>query len=134
MGRGSNLLIPDKGVRGLVLRLTKPFFRQIEMLEDGRVRAGAGVRLKELCGFMRKHEIAGFEFLEGIPGNVGGALKMNAGAMGGWISEVISEVVLMSYHGDISVVPFEDLHFGYRHCLELDDMIGLGVIFKAGSV
>ena len=133
MGRGSNLLIPDKGVRGLVLRLTKPFFRQIEMLEDGRVRAGAGVRLKELCGFMRKHEIAGFEFLEGIPGNVGGALKMNAGAMGGWISEVISEVVLMSYHGDISVVPFEDLHFGYRHCLELDDMIGLGVIFKAGS-
>lgn len=132
LGRGSNLVIPDTGVRGLVIRLSKPFFQLIEELEDGRVRAGAGVRLKELCGFMRKRKIAGFEFLEGIPGNVGGALRMNAGAMGGWISEVVSEAVLMNYHGDISVVPFEELHFGYRHCRELNDKIGLGVIFKTG--
>ena len=132
LGRGSNLVVPDTGVQGLVIRLSKPFFQQIEVLEDGRVRAGAGVRLKELCGFMRKREIAGFEFLEGIPGNVGGALRMNAGAMGGWISEVVSETILMNYHGDISIVPFEELHFDYRHCRELDDKIGLGVIFKVG--
>lgn len=133
LGRGSNLIVPDSGVRGLVIRLTQPFFQQTEVLEDGRIRARAGVRLKELCGFMRKHERAGFEFLEGIPGNVGGALRMNAGAMGGWISDVISEVVLMDFHGKVYSVPFEQLHFGYRHCRELHDSIGLAVIFKAGD-
>ena len=133
LGRGSNLIVPDSGVRGLVIRLSQPFFKQTDVMEDGRVRARAGVRLKELCGFMRKHERAGFEFLEGIPGNVGGALRMNAGAMGGWISDVISEVVLMDYHGNIFSVPFEQLHFGYRHCRELHDAIGLAVIFKAGD-
>lgn len=133
LGRGSNIIVPDIGVRGLVIRLSKPFFQRIEKMDDGRIRAGAGVRLKELCGFMRKNELSGFEFLEGIPGNVGGALRMNAGAMGGWVSDVISEVVLMNYRGDISIAAVEDLHFGYRHCLELSDAIGLAVIFKAGD-
>ena len=131
LGRGSNLIVPDSGVRGLVIRLSKPFFQKIEILEDGRIRAGAGVRLKELCGIMRKHQLTGFEFLEGVPGNVGGALRMNAGAMGGWFSQVVSEVVLMNFHGAISVVKAEDLHFGYRHCKELNDAIGLAVTFKA---
>ncbi|MDA0347237.1 MAG: UDP-N-acetylmuramate dehydrogenase [Verrucomicrobia bacterium] len=133
LGRGSNVVIPDSGVRGLVIRLSKPFFQKIEVMEDGRVRAGAGVRLKELCGFMRKLGVAGFEFLEGIPGNVGGALRMNAGAMGGWVSEVISEVVLMNYRGDISNISVEDLHFGYRHCHELNDAIGLAIVCKTGE-
>ncbi|MDG2170201.1 MAG: UDP-N-acetylmuramate dehydrogenase, partial [Opitutales bacterium] len=133
LGRGSNLIIPDAGVRGVVIRLTQPFFQQTNVLEDGRIRARAGVRLKELCGFMRKHKRTGFEFLEGIPGNVGGAVRMNAGAMGGWISDVISEVVLMDFHGKVYSVPFEQLHFGYRHCRELHDSIGLAIIFKAGD-
>jgi len=133
LGRGSNLVVPDSGVRGLVIRLSKPFFQKIEVMADGRVRAGAGVRLKELCAFMRKLGVAGFEFLEGIPGNVGGALRMNAGAMGGWVSEVISEVVLMNYRGDISNISEEDLHFGYRHCMELSDAIGLAIVCKTGD-
>ena len=133
LGRGSNLIVPDSGVKGLVIRLSNAFFQKREIMEDGRIRAGAGVRLKELCGFIRRHEVTGFEFLEGIPGCVGGALRMNAGAMGGWISEVISEVVLMNYRGDVYTVPAEDLHFGYRHCRELHDAIGLAVIFKAGD-
>jgi UDP-N-acetylmuramate--alanine ligase len=134
LGRGSNLIVPDSGVRGLVIRLSQPFFQQIELMQDGRVRAAAGVRLKELCGFMRKNAVAGFEFLEGIPGNVGGALRMNAGAMGGWMSDVVSEVVLMNYHGDVFTLPVEELHFGYRHCRELLDTIGLAVIFQSGNV
>lgn len=133
LGRGSNLIVPDSGVRGLVIRLSQPFFQRTDIMDDGRVRARAGVRLKELCGFMRKHKRAGFEFLEGIPGNVGGALRMNAGAMGGWISDVISEVVLMDFRGNVFSMPFEQLHFGYRHCRELKDAIGLAVIFKAGD-
>lgn len=133
LGRGSNLIVPDSGVRGLVVRLNKPFFQQIEIMEDGRVRAAAGVRLKELCGFMRRKEISGFEFLEGIPGNVGGALRMNAGAMGGWISDVISEVVLMDYRGEAFTLSTEELHFGYRHCRELLNAIGLAALFKSGD-
>ena len=132
LGRGSNVIVPDSGVKGLVIRLNQPFFQQVEILKDGRIRARAGLRLKELCGFMRKNELAGFEFLEGIPGNVGGALRMNAGAMGGWISDVISEVVLMDYYGKIFSLPYDQLHFGYRHCRELLETIGLAVIFKGG--
>ena len=65
-----------------------------ETLPDGRIRAGAGLRLKQLCGLAAKAGLSGFEFLEGIPGNVGGALRMNAGAMGGWIFDVVDEVRL----------------------------------------
>ncbi|MBH54676.1 MAG: UDP-N-acetylenolpyruvoylglucosamine reductase [Opitutaceae bacterium] len=133
LGRGSNLIVPDSGVQGLVIRLSKSSFRKIEKLVDGRVRAGAGVRLKELCGFMRRNEMTGYEFLEGIPGCVGGALRMNAGAMGGWISEVISEVVLMNYLGDVFTLAAEELHFGYRHCREMHESIALAVMFKAGD-
>ncbi len=134
LGRGSNIIVPDAGVKGLVIRLSKPFFRKIEFLSDGRIRAGAGVRLKQICGFARRKKLSGYEFLEGIPGCVGGSLRMNAGAMGGWLSEVLSEVVLMSYRGDIYTVPVEELHFGYRYCEELKEAIGLGVIFRKGNL
>ena len=134
LGRGSNLIVPDNGVKGLVIRLSKPAFRQVKFLSDGRVRAGAGVRLKRVCGFARKHNLAGYEFMEGIPGCVGGSLRMNAGAMGGWISDILSEVVLMNYKGDIFTVPVEELNFGYRYCEELKEAIGLGVIFQRGNL
>lgn len=134
LGRGSNIIVPDAGVKGLVIRLSKPFFRKIEFLDDGRLRAGAGVRLKQICGFARRNQLSGYEFMEGIPGCVGGSLRMNAGAMGGWISDVLSEVILMNYQGDTYEVPVEELHFGYRYCEELKEAIGLGVIFRRGNL
>lgn len=134
LGRGSNIIVPDTGVEGLVIRLSKPYFRKIEYLNDGRIRAGAGVRLKQVCGFARRKKLSGYEFLEGIPGCVGGSLRMNAGAMGGWLSDVLSEVVLMSHGGEISTVPVEELHFGYRYCEEMKEAIGLGVIFRKGNL
>src|SRR5882672_12292131 len=89
LGRGSNLIVPDEGVDGLVLSLAHDAWAGFEVREGGRVRVGAGLRLKNLCGLAVPAGVAGFEFLEGIPGSVGGALRMNAGAMGGWMFDVV---------------------------------------------
>jgi len=101
LGRGSNLIVPDAGVDGLVISLGQAAWARFEPRPDGRVWAGAGLRLKNLCGLAAKAGLAGFEFLEGIPGSVGGALRMNAGAMGGWIFDVVDEVELMRPDGEV---------------------------------
>jgi len=126
LGRGSNLIIPDAGVDGLVLSLGHENWRKFEPRPDGRVWAGAGLRLKNLCGLATKAGLQGFEFLEGIPGSVGGALRMNAGAMGGWMFDVVAEVHLMTWQGEVRVMPKAAMHFDYRHCAELQDTIALG--------
>lgn len=128
LGRGSNVLVPDEGVDALVLRLQHPCWRRIDVAADGRVRAGAGVRLRKLCGEACRRGLAGLEFLEGIPGTVGGALRMNAGAMGGWFFDVVEEVRIMAWNGEARVYQREELHYGYRLCRELLDSIGLEVV------
>ena len=99
LGRGSNLIVPDEGVDGLVVCLAHPAWQTCELRPDGRLWAGAGLRLKSLCGYASRAGLAGFEYLEGIPGSVGGALRMNAGAMGGWIFDLVEEVQLMTLTG-----------------------------------
>ena len=79
IGRGSNLLVRDGGLRGLVICLAHPFFARLEV-SGSRILGGAGARLKDLAAEARRHGLAGLEFLAGIPGSVGGALRMNAGA------------------------------------------------------
>jgi UDP-N-acetylenolpyruvoylglucosamine reductase len=128
LGRGSNLIVPDEGVEGLVISLGHAAWQTFEQMGNGRIWVGAGLRLKNLCGLATKAGLMGFEFLEGIPGNVGGALRMNAGAMGGWIFDVVEEVQLMTLAGDIRVVKKADLHVAYRHCEELHDAIALGAL------
>ncbi|GAB1488004.1 hypothetical protein MASR2M8_04470 [Opitutaceae bacterium] len=130
LGRGSNLLVPDSGVDGLVLSLRQATWESFEPLPDGRVRVGAGLRLKNLCGLATKAGLVGFEFLEGIPGNVGGALRMNAGAMGGWMFDVVTEVTLVTYAGEVKMLRKEEMHVDYRHCAELHDAIALGAILR----
>ena len=76
-----------------------------EALPDGRVRVGAGLRLKNLCGLAAAAGLGGFEFLEGIPGSVGGALRVNAGAMGGWMFDVVDQVCVMSMEGEVRNLP-----------------------------
>jgi UDP-N-acetylenolpyruvoylglucosamine reductase len=125
LGRGSNLLVPDEGVDGLVLGLTHETWAAFEPQADGRVRVGAGLRLKTLCGRATKAGLAGFEFLEGIPGSVGGALRMNAGAMGGWMSDVLDELELLTPGGEVRRYAKADLHLGYRHCAELENAVAL---------
>ena len=133
LGRGSNLLVPDDGVEGLVLSLSNPAWSGFESLPDGRVRAGAGLRLKNLCGLAASAGLSGFEFLEGIPGSVGGALRMNAGAMGGWIFDVVEEVRMMAMDGTVSVRPRSEMTVDYRFCAELRDAVALSAVLSPKS-
>jgi UDP-N-acetylenolpyruvoylglucosamine reductase len=133
LGRGSNLIVPDEGVDGLVLALAHDAWAAFAPQGDGRVQVGAGLRLKNLCGLAAKAGLVGFEFLEGIPGSVGGALRMNAGAMGGWMFDVVEEIQVMSLAGETSRLPKAALHAGYRHCAELDEAIALGAVLRPAS-
>jgi UDP-N-acetylenolpyruvoylglucosamine reductase len=96
------------------------------------VRVGAGLRLKNLCGLAAAAGIPGFEFLEGIPGSVGGALRMNAGAMGGWIFDVVEEVRLMTPDGRAASVPRAEMTVDYRCCAELRTAVALGAVLRPG--
>lgn len=130
LGRGSNLLIPDEGVDGLVISLNHPSWASFEARPDGRLWVGAGLRLKNLCGLAAARGLAGFEFLEGIPGGVGGSLRMNAGAMGGWIFDVVDEVLLMSLDGELQTLTRAELGVDYRQCLGLEHAVALGALFR----
>jgi UDP-N-acetylmuramate--L-alanine ligase/UDP-N-acetylenolpyruvoylglucosamine reductase len=134
LGRGSNLIVPDEGVDGLVVSLAHPCWQACELRPGGRVWVGAGLRLKTLCGFAGRAGLAGFEFLEGIPGSVGGALRMNAGAMGGWIFDLVEEVQSIAPTGEVCTLPREQMRPGYRQCDELRDAIALGALLRPAAV
>ncbi|MBW8782484.1 MAG: UDP-N-acetylmuramate dehydrogenase [Verrucomicrobia bacterium] len=133
LGRGSNLIVPDEGVDAVVISLRQPAWEIFEPRPGGRVWASAGLRLKNLCGLAAKAGLVGFEFLEGIPGNVGGALRMNAGAMGGWMFDVVEEVQVMTFDGEIRTLQKADMHVDYRHCAELHEAIALGALLRPAS-
>lgn len=133
LGRGSNLLVPDEGVDGLVISLAHENWQKFEVRPDGRIWAGAGLRLKNLCGLATKAGLVGFEFLEGIPASLGGALRMNAGAMGGWMFDVVEEVHLMTLAGEKRMVKRADMHVDYRSCEELRKNVALGAFLKPAA-
>lgn len=133
LGRGSNLIAVDGEIPCLVVRLQHPSWRQLTVVNEEVIRVGAGLRLRELCVQAMNLGLAGFEFLEGIPGTVGGALRMNAGAMGGWIFEVVEEVRFLTMSGEECVLPREKLHYGYRHCLQLQEGCAVEVLLRASS-
>ena len=133
IGRGSNLIVPDEGFQGLVIRLNHQYWKQIRPLGGGRIWAGAGVRLNKICVEGIKLGLAGFEFLEGIPGTLGGSLRMNAGAMGGWIFDIVEEVQLVTLEGEFKKIKRKDVHISYRACEELKDTVAIGAILCATS-
>jgi UDP-N-acetylenolpyruvoylglucosamine reductase len=128
LGRGSNLIVTDEGVEGIVVALAQEHWSQFAVRPDGRIWVGAGLRLKNLCGLAARAGLAGCEFLEGIPGTVGGALRMNAGAMGGWIFDLVDEVEVMTRAGERRTLRRAELHVAYRHCAELGEAIALGAL------
>jgi len=133
LGRGSNILVPDAGFDGVVIRLSKKPWRHMEVLSDGRIWVSAGVRLKELCGYAAKAGLTGFEFLEGIPGSVGGALRMNAGAMGKWIFDVVERVQLLNGEMQLHDLPKDAFTVEYRQIREISHGIALGAILKSAE-
>jgi len=117
LGGGTNILVSDRGVRGVVLRLGRPL-ASVEWRSSGageHARAGAALPLKRLVTAAIARDLTGLEFAEGIPGTVGGGLFMNAGAFGGEIANVITAVEGVDAGGEIQRLPRAALRFGYRH-------------------
>jgi len=129
LGRGSNLLIRDGGIRGLVISLAQPAFSRIELIDD-KLRCGAGARLKNVAVEARRNNITGLEFLEGIPGSVGGALRMNAGAMGSYMFAVVDTIRYMDPRGLVVDAPASLIHSEYRGCAFFKTNVALGAALK----
>ena len=129
LGRGSNLLVRDGGFRGVVICLAHPNFSRIEV--DGtRIRAGAGAKQKNVADEAKRAGLSGVEFLEGIPGSVGGALRMNAGAMGGETFNAVESVRVMDFAGEVCELTPAEMSVAYRSCATLKNHIALGAVFK----
>lgn len=129
IGRGSNLVIRDGGIRGVVIVLSHPFFCSIET-QPGRLFAGAGARLKAIAVAARQAGIGGLEFLEGIPGSMGGALRMNAGAMGRWTFDVVERLRYLGSDGEIHELAGAEVQADYRNCPLLRSGIALAAILQ----
>lgn len=113
LGNGSNLLCGDGGFRGVVIDMTKHFTHCV--CEEDTIRAGAGLLLGSLARQAMQAGLTGLEFAAGIPGSVGGALVMNAGAYGGEMAQVTTWVRVLTPEGEFRRIPAEELDFAYRH-------------------
>jgi len=128
-GRGSNLLVRDGGIRGVVICLAQPNFSRLAVAGD-RLRCGAGVKLKNLAVEAKRNGLSGVEFLEGIPGSVGGALRMNAGAMGAATFDAVESVRFMDDAGEVHERDRSGVPVEYRCCPLFKHHIALGAVFK----
>jgi UDP-N-acetylenolpyruvoylglucosamine reductase len=129
LGRGSNVLLRDGGFRGLIICLAHPFFARVEVNGE-RLRCGAGARLKVVSVEAKRQNLTGLEFLEGIPGSVGGALRMNAGAMGGAMFDIVESVRMMSLTGEIFERLAVDLPVEYRSCSVFKTHLALSALLR----
>lgn len=117
IGNGSNLLVGDQGIRGAVIEMGR---QSAEILSAGEyVTAQAGALLSKTAGEAYKNGLSGMEFAAGIPGSVGGAVVMNAGAYGGEMKDIVSSVTVLDKEGNIKELTCGQMEFGYRHsCIE----------------
>lgn len=129
IGVGSNLIVRDGGVPGVVVRLPKSFAR-VTVEAGNRVRAGAAAMGITVASKARDAGIAGLEFLRGIPGTAGGAVRMNAGAYGREVAEILVEATLVLRDGSVETWPAERLGFRYRHSGVPRDAVVVEALFE----
>ncbi len=122
IGVGSNLLVRDGGVPGVVIRLGRGF-SDIKLEADNRVRVGTAVLDVRVARFAYDNSVDGLTFLRGIPGTIGGALRMNGGAYGGETKDVLVEVRAVDRAGIVHVFSNADMKYSYRHCGAPEDLI-----------
>lgn len=117
LGNGSNLLVSSRGFDGVMIKLEGEFLScSAEECEgESGIRAGAGILLSKIGRFALEHGLAGFEFAAGIPGTLGGAVVMNAGAYGGEMKDIVSSALVMTGEGELSELTAGELEFSYRH-------------------
>ncbi|WP_428523988.1 UDP-N-acetylmuramate dehydrogenase [Roseibium sp.] len=130
VGLGSNLLIRDGGLRGVVVRLSAKGFGQIEKLGNNRLRAGAAVPDKRLAEAAAKAGLGGFAFYTGIPGGLGGALRMNAGAHGTETRDRMVELTAIDRDGNRQVLTNSEMGYSYRHSGASSDLIFTSAVFE----
>jgi UDP-N-acetylmuramate dehydrogenase len=129
IGLGSNLIVRDGGVAGVVIRLGRGF-NDVAAEEGHRVRAGAAVPDVRVARIAQEAGIAGLSFMRGIPGAVGGALRMNGGAYGSETKDALIEARGVDRQGRILVFANADMHYTYRHCGVADDVIFTQALFQ----
>lgn len=129
MGKGTNLLVADEGLDAVVVRLGEAI-SGAELLPGDRVRAGAGISLAKLAVFAAEAGLSGLEFAHGIPGSLGGAVFMNAGAYGGEMKDVLESAEIALPDGTVREVPAEELELSYRHSA----LEGSGALVTAATV
>jgi UDP-N-acetylmuramate dehydrogenase len=125
VGNGSNLLVSDNGIRGIVLKINidnisvDNYIPKNDINDDEKVvvTAGAGVPLAKLAFYLLNNSISGFEFASGIPGTIGGAITMNAGAYGSEFKDIVIETKCMDYNGNIFILSNEQQKFEYRNSI-----------------
>jgi len=135
IGRGSNILVTDAGFPGVLVRLTGEFrtVRKVDEPDLSVVTAGGGCLLAELLGYCRRHGLGGLEFLTGIPGGVGGAVRMNAGAFGHSLGELLERVVIVGPDGEAQEIMSGEWSCGYRR-FEIDGCDMNSVVILAAAV
>ena len=132
IGNGTNILVTDKGIRGCVIIISKNYDRI--SLDGNLVRVSAGCLLASASKFSFKNSLTGMEEVSGIPGSVGGAVAMNAGAYGVEMKDIIKSVRLVSKNGEILEYENKDMDFSYRHSRVFDeDLIVSEAIFELGK-
>ena len=134
LGNGSNLLVSDKGYDGVIISMTKGF-SQIEV-RDQVITAGSGALLSRIARTALEESLTGLEFAAGIPGTLGGAVVMNAGAYGGEMKQVLQSVSVLTKDGQVKEIPAEELELGYRKsCIQREEYIVLSaeILLKQGK-
>ena len=129
IGLGSNLLVRDGGVPGVVIRLSARGFGQVSV-EGTRIRVGAALADRRVAAHALEAGIGGFAFYHGIPGGIGGALRMNAGANGVETRERVLEVVAIDRRGERHVLTNADMGYSYRHSSAADDLIFVEALYQ----
>jgi UDP-N-acetylmuramate dehydrogenase len=129
LGAGSNTIVRDGGIEGVVVRLGRGF-NEIAVEEGSRVRAGTAALDLMVSRAAQKAGIAGLAFLSGIPGTIGGALRMNGGAYGGETKDILIKARGVDRTGNLRTFTNADMGFGYRHCSAPEDVIFTSALFQ----
>jgi UDP-N-acetylmuramate dehydrogenase len=129
IGVGSNLLIRDGGMRGVVIRLGRGF-NEVTLETPETIRTGTAVLDKRVAEFAHQNSLWGMAFLIGIPGSIGGALRMNAGANKEETTQILAEARAVDRHGNIHTLSHKDMGFTYRHCAAPDDFVFTSALLR----
>lgn len=137
IGNGTNVLVSDNGIRGIVVKINFKELKLEEHNENVKIIAGAGVLLSEISKVCLDNRLTGFEFANGIPGTIGGAVKMNAGAFGGEMKDIISKTICIDLKGNIKILTNKEQQFSYRHSIFSDNnyiILQTEIVLKKGNI